>query len=75
MTQQDTTPGTPLLTASADGSGASFTVPLPGDYVIALKYRTKPLAKMTPPVPASITYTFTTSLGGNTSASVPLKPQ
>jgi len=61
--------------ATGGGSGASFTVPAPGDYVIATKYRTKSIAKTTAPAPADVTYTFTTSLGANTSASVLLHRQ
>jgi hypothetical protein len=57
-----------LKTAAA--SGASFTVPVPGNYVLALKYQTKPVARSATPVPADITYSFATSLGGNTGALV-----
>jgi hypothetical protein len=62
-------------TATGGGSGASFTVPVPGAYIIGMKYRTKPLAKTAPPVPADITYSFSTSLGGNTGATVLLHKQ
>src|SRR5262249_30226955 len=62
-------------TETGGGSGASFTVPVPGDYVIAMKFRTKSLAKTTASAPADVTYSFTTSLGGNTSASVLLRRQ
>jgi hypothetical protein len=59
----------------ANGSGASFTVPTPGNYVIGVKYSTKTIAGTAVPVPANITYNFTTSLGPVTSASVPLVKQ
>jgi hypothetical protein len=59
----------------SNGSGASFTVPTPGNYVIGVKYSTKTIAGTTAPVPANITYTFTTSLGALTAASVPLVKQ
>jgi hypothetical protein len=59
---------TGLKTAGA--SGASFTVPVPGNYVVAAKYQTKPVARSATPVPADVTYSFTTSLGGSTGASV-----
>src|SRR5262249_30802238 len=57
----------------ANGSGASFTIATPGTYVIGIKYQTKTIAGTTPPLPADVTYTFATSLGGNTGASVLLK--
>jgi len=57
------------------GSGASFTVPTPGDYIIGIKYDPKSLAGTKVPVPPSITFTFTTSLGGNTGASVGMSPK
>ena len=47
----------------------------PGTYIISLKYQTKSLAGTTAPVPADITYTWVTSLGGNTGASILLKKQ
>ncbi len=56
------------------GTGASFTVPSPGTYVIGIKYDPKSIAGTGVPVPATITYTFTTSLGGSTGASVLLQP-
>jgi hypothetical protein len=55
------------------GSGASFTVSVPGTYIIGIKYQTKTIAGTPAPAPADITYNFTTSLGGNTAASVLLK--
>ena len=54
---------------------ASFTVAVPGTYHIGIKYQTKSIAGTTAPVPANITYNFSTSLGGNTGASVLLKKQ
>jgi hypothetical protein len=60
-------------TQIAGGTGASFTVPTPGTYVIGIKYDVKSLSGTTPPVPADITFNFATSLGGNTGASVLLK--
>jgi hypothetical protein len=57
-----------------NGTGARFTVPTPGTYIIGIKYDPKTLAGTKVPVPATITYTFTTSLGGNTGASVELRP-
>ncbi len=62
-------------TEIAGGSGASFTVAAPGTYHIGIKYSTKSIAGTTAPVPADITYNFSTSLGGNTGASVLLKKQ
>jgi len=58
-----------------NGSGASFTVPSPGNYIIGIKYSTKTIAGTTAPVPANITYNFNTSLGGSTGASVLLAKQ
>ncbi len=52
------------------GAGASFTITTPGTYVISIKYSTKSIAGTTAPVPANITYNFTTSLAGGTGASV-----
>jgi hypothetical protein len=60
-------------TPNASNTGGSFTVPTPGNYVIGVKYDVKSLAGTTPPVPANITFNFTTSLGGQTGASVLLK--
>jgi hypothetical protein len=60
-------------TQIAGGTAASFTVATPGTYVIGIKYDVKSLAGTTPPVPANITFDFSTSLGGNTGASVLLK--
>src|SRR5262249_16059918 len=57
-------------TTGANDSGASFTVPTPGHYIIGIKYQTKTIAGTTAPVPADITYTFTTSLGGTTTGTV-----
>ena len=57
------------------GSGARFTIATPGTYIIGIKYQTKSIAGTTAPVPADITYNFTTSLGGTTGASVLLKKQ
>jgi len=51
-------------------SGATFTVPTPGNYIIGIKYQTKSIAGTTAPVPADITYTFTSSLGATTTAKV-----
>jgi len=53
-----------------NGTGASFTLAAPGTYIIGIKYTTKSIAGTTAPVPADITYNFTTSLGGTTGASV-----
>jgi hypothetical protein len=60
-------------TQIAGGSGATFTIPTPGSYIIGIKYQTKSIAGTTAPVPADITYNFVTSLGGTTGASVLLK--
>src|SRR3954470_248100 len=62
-------------TTGANDSGASFTVPTPGNYIIGVKYQTKSIAGANAPVPADITYNFATSLGGQTGASVLLKKQ
>jgi len=51
-------------------TGATFTVPTPGTYIISVKYDTKSIAGTTAPTSDPVTYTFTTSLGGATSASV-----
>jgi len=59
----------------ANGSGATFTVPTPGNYIIGIKYQTKSIVGAPAPIPANITYNFTTSLGGSTGASVLLKKQ
>jgi len=56
-----------------NGSGASYTIPTPGTYIIGIKYQTKTIAGAPAPLPADITYKFTTSLGGSTGASVLLK--
>jgi hypothetical protein len=60
-------------TQNAGLTGASFTVPAPGTYFIGIKYDPKSLAGTPVPVPATITYDFSTSLGGSTGASVLLK--
>jgi uncharacterized repeat protein (TIGR01451 family) len=62
-------------TLIANSSGASYTIATPGTYVISIKYSTKSIAGTTAPVPANITYNFSTSLGGSTGASVLLKKQ
>ena len=62
-------------TEIAGGSGASFTVLTPGDYIIGIKYQTKSIAGTPAPVPANIVYNFTTNLGGSTAASVKLTKQ
>jgi hypothetical protein len=62
-------------TVIAGGSGASFTVAKPGTYIIGIKYQTKTIAGTKAPVPANITYNFTTSLGGTTGGSVKLVKQ
>ena len=59
----------------ANGSGASFTVPTPGNYIIGIKYSTKSIAGAPAPIPATITYNFVSSLGASTAASVLLKKQ
>jgi len=56
-----------------NGFVGSFTVPTPGTYILSIKYDTKSIAGTPGPVPADITYTFTTSLGGTTGATVLLK--
>jgi len=62
-------------TLISGSTGASFTVATPGTYIISIKYSTKSIAGKTAPVPADITYNFTTSLGGSTGASVLLHKQ
>jgi hypothetical protein len=62
-------------TTGSNDSGASFTVKTPGSYIIGIKYQTKTIAGAPAPVPADITYNFSTSLGGQTGASVLLKKQ
>jgi len=56
-------------------SGASFTIPVPGNYILGLKYDTKSLSGTKAPVPADITFNFATSLGGATGGSLLLKKQ
>jgi hypothetical protein len=60
------------MTQTGGGSGATITVPTPGDYVVGLKYDPKSLAGTPVPVPPIVTYTFTTSAGG--AATVKLGP-
>ena len=62
-------------TSGPNGENASFTVPVPGNYIIGVKYQTKTIAGAPAPVPANITFNFATSLGGGTGASVDLKKQ
>jgi hypothetical protein len=62
-------------TEIAGGSGATFTIATPGTYILGIKYSAKSIAGTTAPVPANITYNFTTSVGGNTGASVLLRKQ
>jgi len=54
-------------------TGVSYTIATPGTYIISVKYDTKTIAGTNAPTSDPVTYTFTTSLGGNTSASVLLK--
>ena len=54
-------------------TGVSFTVKKPGSYIIGVKYDAKVLYGKPVPVPPTITYNFTTSLGG--AASVLLGPE
>jgi hypothetical protein len=56
------------------GTGASFTIATPGSYIIGIKYDPKSLVGKPVPVPATVTYSFATSLGGTTGASVLLGP-
>jgi hypothetical protein len=60
-------------TANAAKTGASFTVATPGTYVLEVEFDTNVLENQPVPVPSTIQYTFTTSLGG--SASVTLEPE
>jgi hypothetical protein len=60
-------------TVNAAKTGGSFTVATPGTYVIQVEFDTNVLENTPVPVPSTIVYTFTTSIGG--SASVTLKPQ
>jgi len=60
-------------TSGQNGGNASFTVPVPGDYIIGFKYQTKTIAGAPAPVPATVTYNFVTSLGIGTTGSVLLK--
>ena len=62
-------------TQIAGGAGASFTIATPGSYIIGVKYDPKSLAGANVPVPSVITFTFTTSLGASTSATVQLLPK
>jgi hypothetical protein len=61
-------------TQNAGGTGGSFTVPTPGNYIIGIKYSPKSIAGTPVPVPPTITYTFTSSLGPSTSAKLLLQP-
>jgi hypothetical protein len=60
-------------TANASKTGASFTVATPGTYALQVEFDTNVLENQPVPVPSTIQYTFTTSLGS--SASVTLQPQ
>ena len=60
-------------TVNAAGTGGSFTVATPGTYIIGARYDTNTMNGTPAPVPATVTYTFTTSLGG--SATVKLTPK
>ena len=60
---------------STDGTetpngGATYTFASPGTYVIGIKYDTKSISGTPVPVPHAITYTFTTSQGALTNATV-----
>jgi uncharacterized repeat protein (TIGR01451 family) len=57
-------------TLTPDSTGATYTIATPGTYVIGIKYDSKSIAGTAAPVPSSITYTFTTTLGSQTNASV-----
>jgi hypothetical protein len=58
-----------------NASGASFVAPVPGDYIIGVKYDTKSIAGTAAPVPPDVNYTFTSSLGASTTATVLLHKQ
>src|SRR5262249_3258968 len=62
-------------TFTANSTGASFTLPTPGTWILQIKYDSKTIAGTTAPAPANITYSFTTTLGGQTGASVQLVKQ
>jgi hypothetical protein len=47
-------------TQVAGGAGATFTIPTPGNYIIGIKYDPKSLVGKPVPVPATVTYTFST---------------
>jgi len=60
-------------TLTNGSTGASFTgLTVGGHYIIGIKYDTKSIAGTTAPTPANITYTFSTSLGASTGATVQL---
>lgn len=62
-------------TLNAGATGASYTIATPGTYIISVKYSTKSIAGTSAPSIDPVTYTFTTSLGATTSATVLLKKQ
>jgi hypothetical protein len=62
-------------TSGPNDENASFTVPVPGTYIIGIKYQTKTIAGAPAPSPANITFNFATSLGGTTGGSVKLVKQ
>jgi hypothetical protein len=64
------TTGAPL-----PNGGATFTVPTPGSYIIGIKYDPKSVVGANVPVPPVITFTFTTSLGASTTATVQMQPK
>jgi hypothetical protein len=61
-------------TQNAGGTGGTFSVTPGQSYIIGIKYDPKSIAGTPVPVPATVVYTFTTSLGATTSAKVTLKP-
>src|SRR5262249_11607105 len=53
-------------TQNAAGTGGTFSVTPGASYIIGIKYNPKSIVGTPVPVPATITYTFTTSLGATT---------
>jgi len=62
-------------TQNAAGTGGTFAVTPGQSYIIGIKYNPKSIVGTPVPVPSTITYTFTTSLGATTDAKVVLRPQ
>jgi hypothetical protein len=56
------------------GTAASFSVTPGTSYILGIKYNVKSVVGANVPVPPTITFNFSTSVGGSTSAKVDLSP-